>query len=193
MLLSIGAKLAESGLFNVYYVVAISYVTTQLDVAKSTVLVAVLIGCALECVTLPLFGALSDRIGRRRLYVFGALFQVVLAAPFFLLLGSTDPLLIGVAITLGLAVGHGAMYGPQCAFFAQLYPVAVRYTGLSLTQQVGATLGGGLSPLIATALLTAAGGAPWLVVAYMVVVALLSAVCALPLSAGERRRIETIG
>jgi MFS transporter, MHS family, shikimate and dehydroshikimate transport protein len=180
-ILSIGAKIAESGLFNVYYVVAISYVTTELHIPQTAVLTGVLIGCALECCTLPMFGALSDRIGRRPVYVAGALFQILLAVPFFLLLNTRQPVLITLAITLGLAVGHGCMYGPQC-----VYPVSVRYTGLSLTQQVGSTLGGGLSPLIATALLSVLGGIPWLVAGYAIGVAALSGLCAQALRSGER-------
>lgn len=65
---------------------------------------------------------------------------------------------MALAMTLGLAIGHGSMYGVQGALFSNLYPVNVRYTGLSMTQQIGATLGGGLSPMIGTALLAANGG-----------------------------------
>lgn len=184
---SIVAKIAESGLFNVYYVVALAYATTQLHIPETQVLIGVLVACALECLTLPLFGRLSDRIGRRRLYIAGAVFQLVLAVPFFLLVDTRNPVLVGLAMTLGLAVGHGAMYGAQAALFANLYPVSVRYTGLSVTQQFGATLGGGLSPLLGSALIAAAGGG-WIgVVGYMVAVAVLSSVCTVPLRRGDLR------
>ncbi|GAA3563597.1 MFS transporter [Amycolatopsis ultiminotia] len=185
VLLSIVAKIAESGLFNVYYVVALSYATTQLGMSKTPVLIGILIACALECLTLPFFGRLSDRIGRRKLYIGGALFQVVLAVPFFLLMDTRNPVLITVAMALGLAVGHGAMYGAQAALFANLYPVDVRYTGLSITQQFGATLGGGLSPLLGSALIVAGGGGWGWVVAYVVGVAVLSSLCTIPLRRGE--------
>jgi len=187
VVLSILAKLAESGLFNIYYVVAISYVTTELALPKTPVLLACLVACGVECLTLPLFGALSDRIGRRKVYIAGALFQVVLAAPFFLLLetGSFWGYVLGM--TLGLGVGHAAMYGAQGALFGNLYPVDIRYTGLSITQQVGATLGGGLSPLIGTALLAAAGGGWGWLVLYCVAVALVSSVAAVGLRSGESR------
>ncbi|MFD0665268.1 MFS transporter [Thermocatellispora tengchongensis] len=140
VVLSILAKIAESGLFNVYYVVAVAYVTTELDLPRGPVLLTVLIACLVECFTLPLFGALSDRVGRRRVYIAGAVFQAVLAVPFFLMVQTGDFALTTVAMVLGLAVGHGSMYGAQAALFANLYPVHVRYTGLSVTQQVGATL-----------------------------------------------------
>ncbi|MBZ6295616.1 MHS family MFS transporter [Streptomyces olivaceus] len=182
---SVLAKIAESGLFNIYYVVAITYVTTELDLAKGPVLLAVLIACAVECFTLPYFGALSDRIGRRKVYIFGAAFQAVLALPFFLLIETGQFWGYAVGMTLGLGVGHAAMYGAQGALFANLYPVNVRYTGLSVTQQIGATLGGGLSPLIGTALLSAAGGHWSWLIAYCVGVAVLSGLATTRLKAGE--------
>jgi MFS family permease len=88
-------------------------------------------------------------------------------------------------MSLGLAIGHGAMYGAQGALFSNLYPVNVRYTGLSLTQQLGATLGGGLSPTIGAALLAAAGGGWGWVAVYCVVVALISSIAATQLKRGE--------
>ncbi|WP_405467089.1 MHS family MFS transporter [Streptomyces jietaisiensis] len=185
VVLSVLAKIAESGLFNIYYVVAITYVTTELDLAKGPVLLAVLIACAVECVTLPWFGALSDRIGRRKVYIFGAAFQAVLALPFFLLMETGQFWGYTVGMPLGLGVGHAAMYGAQGALFSNLYPVNVRYTGLSVTQQIGATLGGGLSPLIGTALLSAAGGHWSWLIAYCVGVAVLSGLAATRLRAGE--------
>jgi MHS family shikimate/dehydroshikimate transporter-like MFS transporter len=192
VVMSVIAKIAESGLFNVYYVVAIAYVTTELGHSRGPALLAVLVACAVECLTLPLFGTLSDRIGRRRVYIGGALFQVVLAVPFFLMISTGSLPLMILATTLGLGIGHGAMYGAQAALFANLYPVAVRYTGLSVTQQVGATLGGGLAPLLGTALLAAGGGHwTWLVV-YAIGIAVLSSLAASRLTWGEARHAPSI-
>ncbi|MEV1177491.1 MFS transporter [Nonomuraea sp. NPDC049784] len=187
VVLSIFAKIAESGLFNVYYVVAIAYVTTELGLPRGPVLLAVLIACLAECFTLPLFGALSDRVGRRPVYIAGAVFQAVLAVPFFLMVQTGNFALTTIAMVLGLAIGHGSMYGAQAALFANLYPVQVRYTGLSVTQQVGATLGGGLAPLAGTALLAAAGGHWTWLVAYMIGVAVISSLAAGRLKQGEVR------
>ncbi len=85
-----------------------------------------------------------------------------------------------LAVALGLGLGHGSMYGVQGAFFSELFPARVRYSGLSLVQQIGPLLGGGLSPLIATALL-AAYGTPWPVAGYMAAIAIVSAICAVAL------------
>ncbi|MFF2729812.1 MFS transporter [Streptomyces sp. NPDC058008] len=185
VVLSVLAKIAESGLFNIYYVVAITYVTTELDLPKGPVLLAVLIACAVECLTLPFFGSLSDRVGRRKVYVAGALFQAVLALPFFLLMQTGHFWAYTLGMTLGLGIGHAAMYGAQGALFSNLYPVNVRYTGLSVTQQIGATLGGGLSPLIGTALLAVGDGHWSWLIAYCVGVAVVSGLAATRLRQGE--------
>jgi MFS family permease len=176
ILFGIGAKIAESGLFNIYAVFAITYCKTKLGLPSQTILNGVLVACALECLTLPLFGALSDRIGRRAVYVGGMLFQVALALVFFQLLNTSQTSLIWLAIALGLSIGHGSVYGAQGAYFSELFPARIRYSGLSLVQQIGPILGGGLSPLIATALL-AEYGTPTAVAGYMVAMALLSAAC----------------
>ncbi|MEV0616638.1 MFS transporter [Nonomuraea sp. NPDC050404] len=189
---SVIAKIAESGLFNVYYVVAIAYVTTELGQPREPVLLAVLVACAIECLTLPMFGALSDRVGRRAVYIGGAIFQLVLAVPFFLLVSTGSLPLMILGMTLGLAVGHGAMYGAQAALFGNLYPVGVRYTGLSVTQQIGATLGGGLAPLLGTALITAGDGHWTWVAVYAIAIAVLSSLAATRLKAGEAER-EPVG
>lgn len=186
VVLGIGAKIAESGLFNLYAVFAISYAVTNLGLSRTAALNAVLIGCAVECLTLPFFGWLSDRIGRVRIYVAGALFQALLAFVFFTY-SSSGIVSLTVAIVLGLAVGHGAMFGSQAAFFAELFPARIRYSGLSLVQQIGPILGGGLSPLIATWLLARHHGDTTMISFYMAGIAVLSALCALGLGRLTRR------
>ena len=178
VLLGIGAKIAESGLFNIYAVFVITYCVGKLGLPRQTILNGVLFACALECLTLPLFGYLSDRFGRRTIYVAGMVLQAGLAFPFFMMLNSGQTGMIYLAIALGLALGHGSVYGAQGALFAELFPARIRYSGLSLVQQIGPILGGGLSPLIATALL-AEYGSPSTVAVYMIAMAILSAVCAL--------------
>lgn len=176
ILFGIGAKIAESGLFNIYAVFVITYCVTELGLPQKTILNGVLIGCALECLTLPFFGTLSDRIGRRAVYVGGMIFQALLAYPFFLMVASGQTGLIWLAISLGLAIGHGSVYGAQGAYFSELFPARIRYSGLSLVQQIGPILGGGLSPLIATALLARYGGYGSVVV-FMAAIAVISAAC----------------
>jgi hypothetical protein len=98
------------------------------------------------------------------------------AFPFFWLLDTRQPVLIWLAVVLGLNLGHGAMYGPQASFFSELFGTRLRYTGASLGYQLSSVLAGGLSPLIATALLAWAGGSPWPIAVYLVGMALITLV-----------------
>ena len=147
--------------------------------STAEVLTAQTIANVVELVALPLFGLLSDHIGRRRIYYWGGALLGISAFPLFAAFGSGSwPLLL--AAMLFTYVAHGMMYGPMGAFLAELYSTGTRYTGASLGYQVAGALGGGFGPLIATSLLAAAGGAPnyvWVAV-FMLAVCLLSAVAA---------------
>ncbi|MDQ3912274.1 MAG: MHS family MFS transporter [Actinomycetota bacterium] len=157
VLLAMGMRLAENGTFYVLTVFVLSYVATGLGLSRDTGLYGVLIAATIGLLTTPFFGMLSDRLGRRRVYLFGALFSLVFAFPFFWLLNTGSTPLIWLAIILGVNLGHDAMYGPQAAFFSELFGTRVRYSGASLGYQLASVLAGGLSPLIATALLAGYG------------------------------------
>jgi metabolite-proton symporter len=153
VLLAMGMRIAENGTFYVLTVFVLSYVAGELALDRNVGLYGVLIAAAIGLLTTPLFGALSDKIGRRRVYLIGALFSLVFAFPFFWLVNTGIEPLIWLAIVLGVNIGHDAMYGPQAAFFSELFGTRVRYSGASLGYQLASVLAGGLSPLIATALL----------------------------------------
>ncbi len=174
VLLAMGMRFAENGTFYITTVFVLTYITTTLDLDKNTGLAGVIIASAIGLITIPFFGALSDRIGRRPVYLFGAVFSILFALPFFWLLNTGVTPLIWLAIILGFNVGHDAMYGPQAAFFSELFGTRVRYSGASLGYQLASVLAGGFAPLIAVALLAAYGyGA---VAAYMAAMALLTTV-----------------
>jgi metabolite-proton symporter len=153
VLQAMGMRIAENGAFYVFSVFVLTYVSQQLGLASSTAQTGILIGAGLGLVSLPLFGWLSDRIGRRPVYLFGAVFSLLFAFPFFWLMNTESTILIWLAIILSLVLGHDAMYGPQAAYFCELFSTRVRYSGASLGYQLASVLAGGLSPLIATALL----------------------------------------
>jgi len=174
VLLTMGARLSEGQIFNILAVFAITYATSQLDLTRSTVLYGVLIGAGVECLTLPAFGALADRVGRRPVYMGGAAFCALFAFPFFWLLDTENTILIWLALTLGLAIGHSAMWGPQASFFSEAFGTRVRYSGTSFVYQFSGIASSALTPLIATALLGWAGGSPWLVAVFVIVYAAVS-------------------
>jgi MFS family permease len=137
-------------------------------------LIAVLISSAIGLVSTPGWALLSDRIGRRPPYLFGALTSVVALALFFVAAGTGSAIAIVAAIVFGINVVHDSMYGPQAAWFAELFDTRVRYSGSSLGYSIGAVLSGGFSPLIAAALLAVGGGKPWLIVGYFAVLAAIT-------------------
>ena len=180
--LAMGARLAENAFFYVYTTFILAYATEQVHLARSTVLGGILLAAGIDLVTIPLFGRLSDRVGRRAVYLGGAAFSALFVVPFFLLVGTGRDALVWTALVAGVAVGHAAMYGPQASFFAELFGTRVRYSGASLGYQLASVLAGGLSPVIAAALLGWSHGAWWPVAAYMILLALvtLAAVSATP-------------
>lgn len=179
VLVAMGLRVAENGAFYIFSVFVLTYITQQLGLPRSVALTGVLIAAAAELFTVPLFGALSDKVGRRPVYLGGALFSLAFAFPFFWLMDTGSPVLIVTAIVVSLAIGHAAMYGPQAAFFSELFTTRVRYSGASLGYQLASVFAGGLSPFIATALLAWQGGDPWAVASYMALMALITVIAAL--------------
>ncbi len=120
------------------------------------------------------FAALSDRIGRRPVYMFGALAGVALAFPFFWLVSTKEWIWIALAFILARAVVTAAMFGPQAAYFAELFPPQRRFAGFAFARELGSLLAGGPAPFLATALVAWASGAWWPVAIYVIVLSLLT-------------------
>lgn len=134
-----------------YYILTVFSLTFLVDVSKesrSLALNALLIGAAVQFFAIPLFAALSDRIGRRPVYAFGAFGLAAWCFVMFGLLGSGDNASIISALVVGLVL-HGAMYGPQAAFITELFPTRIRYSGVSLAYQLTSIVAGSLAPIIA--------------------------------------------
>jgi MFS family permease len=174
IVLAMGMRFAENGTFYVFTVFVLSYGADELKLPKNVMLGGVILSAVIGLFSIPAFGALSDRVGRRPVYLFGALFTLLFAFPFFWLINSKSAILIWLAITLAVNVGHDAMYGPQAAYFSELFGTRVRYTGASLSYQLTSVFAGGFAPLIATALLASVGYDA--VAAYMSLMALITLV-----------------
>jgi metabolite-proton symporter len=151
VLIGAGLRLGE----NVsYYIITIFSITWMTEVAKLTraqALNAILIGSAVHLVAIPLLGLLSDRIGRRPVYAVGGFGLAAFGFAFFNMLAGGDFATMVAAITLALLL-HGAMYGPQAAFIAELFPTRIRYSGASIAYQLTSIVAGSLAPIIAIAL-----------------------------------------
>jgi metabolite-proton symporter len=152
LLVAIGARIGTDVAFYTFVLFILSYVTTTLGLPRTLGLTAVMVGSALQLVLIPLFGALSDRVGRRPVYLAGAVGAAVWVFAFFALLDTKQTALVILAAVGGL-VFHAMMYGPQAAFVTELFSTRLRYSGASLGYQVAGVLGGGLAPLISLALL----------------------------------------
>lgn len=156
VLIAMGARFAENVSYYVITAFILVYVVTGLGLSKSVGLNAVLIASAVHLIAIPIWGHLSDKFGRRSIYLVGAVGMGVWIFAFFALLNTKNPVLITLATTVGLVL-HGAMYGPQAAFFSELFGTRVRYSGASIGYQLASIAAGALAPLIATALLKAYG------------------------------------
>jgi metabolite-proton symporter len=156
VLVAMGARMAENVSYYILTAFILVYIVQALELPKSTGLNAVLIGSAIHFVTIPLWGALSDKVGRRAVYLFGATGMAVWGFAFFALLDTKSFPVMVLAVTVGLVL-HGAMYGPQAAFFSELFGTRVRYSGASIGYQLASIAAGAVAPLIAVALLDAWG------------------------------------
>jgi metabolite-proton symporter len=175
--LTIGGKLAEVTLYYTIAVFAISYAVGKLGFSRNDALGALMIAAACQIITIPLFGWLGDRIGTRRLYTFGSAFLALTAVPIFMAIGSGSYTYYVLATVMALAINYAMIFGPQSNLYAAQFPAEIRYSGISLGIQVAAALGGGLAPIIATALIARSGSIVSVGV-YIAVLGLISAACA---------------
>lgn len=158
--LTIGLYVSAGVPFYIVSVFVLSYGTGQLGMPRSMLLTGMLVAAVVEAATVPLFGLLSDRLGRRPVFLAGAAFTLLFAFPFFWLLGTGTTAGVVLAMLLALGVGHAAMYGPTAALYAELFGPRVRYTGTSVGYQLGGVVAG-FVPLVTGALVASAGGASW--------------------------------
>ena len=152
IVLSAGARFVEQAPFYLFTTFVITY-SLAIHVPKAVVLNGITIGAIVELFTIPLFGYLSDRAGRRMWYLIGCGLMAVFAFPYFTLLNTKSAVIITLGIVLSLALCHAWVYGPQAALIAERFGTRSRYSGASLGYQLAAPFAGGLAPIIALLLL----------------------------------------
>lgn len=173
LLRGIGLRYCENGSFYVYTTFILVYGTVHASWTRQEILLGVMIAAVVTLFTIPFFGWLSDRVGRRPVFLAGALASAVLAFPLFMGIDSGSTTLMWLASVGALAGGYAAMYGPEASFMSELFPTRVRYSGISVSAQFAGIIAGGIAPLIATALLTQAGHY-WPIAVYLIAMAAIS-------------------
>ncbi len=176
-LLALGARLADAATFNVINVFAISYAAHTLGLSGNVVLTGFMVSSAVQIVLIPVFGKLSDQIGRRPVYGAGAIICGIGVFGYFWALEQGSVPIVWTAIILMHAVGTGLMFSIQSAFFSELFGTSVRYSGISIGYQASGLIAGAPTPAIATGLAAWAGGASWPVSTYLLVLCVITLVC----------------
>jgi MFS transporter, MHS family, shikimate and dehydroshikimate transport protein len=186
-LLGLGARYIEGVTFNIFGVFVVGYLAGTLGLPRQTALAGVMIASAIMIIMLPIYGNLSDRIGRRRMFAVAGVLIGLLSFPSFWLMQTKEPLLVWLAIAIPFAIVYPAVYGPQAALFSELFDTRVRYTGISFVYQFSGIYASGLTPIIATALLPAGGNKPWLICLYVLIVSIISAASVLAMTEAHKR------
>ena len=171
VLVSAFVRMSEQAPFYLFITFVLTYGTQQLKLSRTSLLTDTLVAAAVALVGVPLFGHVSDLIGRRRMYAIGAVCVGLFAFPYFGLLDSRRGGLVLLAIVLSL-VFHAMQYGPQAALIAERFGTNVRYSGAGLGYQLASVIAGGPAPLVAAAILKHTGsstGISWYIVGGVVV------------------------
>ncbi len=174
VLIAIGAKVVETAPFYIFGTFVVSYATTNLEFSRTATLAAVMIATVITTVLIPFMGALSDRVGRKKMYVTGAIAMGLFAFPYFWMLQQGSVLLLVVATIIGLGVIWAPITAVLGTMFSEIFDAKVRYTGVTLGYQIGAAVAGGTAPLVATFLLATFDNSYVPVALYIILTAVIS-------------------
>jgi MFS transporter, MHS family, shikimate and dehydroshikimate transport protein len=176
LLRAIGMRFSENITFYMLITFTLSYGVDDLKIDKNVLLAAIVICATISCIVIPMWGALTDRVGRRPVFLWGAIGSVICALAYFPLLHTGSAAIIILTFILIMNVPHDAQYATEASYFSEMFPTRIRYSGISISAQVGGVFAGAFAPLIATALLGVSG--VWLVTVYFTAACAVSAVAA---------------
>lgn len=169
--LSLAGHQANGYVLSVF---SLSYMANTLGMSKSDGLMALMIAVIGNTIMTPFMGKLSDRFGSTVIFSFGAFFLFIFAFPLFWMLDTGSIFIAALGMTIAYSIGHGATSGAQGAFLANLFPTRYRYSGIALSRELNSIIFAGSTPMIATYLVGAAGGAPTYVIYYLMFSSLLT-------------------
>ena len=187
VLLTAGARLSENTCFYLFTAFIITYATAELGMEKGFILRCIMITAALEFFAIPIYGLLSDYWSRKGMFTLGCLIQILFAFPYFMLLDTRDPLIVGLAIIVSLLGAHAILISIVGSFFPELFGTRLRYTGASLGYQLTGPLGGGLAPVIAVSLMHAFPHQYWPIALYIILISAVSLACTYYLAETSRK------
>ncbi|GAB3388674.1 MFS transporter [Amycolatopsis echigonensis] len=191
ILLSAGLRFSEQMPFYLFTSYVLVYVVHRPEFSKTFVLNAVLVGAAAELLLIPLFSQLSDRIGRKQVYLTGAVLTGIIAFPYFTVLTHSGHAMIFLAVIVSL-VAHSMQYGPQAALIGESFPTHLRYGGAGLGYQLASVFAGGPAPLLATWLLHITG-TPYSISIYIVASVVVTVLCVIALPDRSKANIDDVG
>jgi MHS family shikimate/dehydroshikimate transporter-like MFS transporter len=184
---AIGLKLSEISYVSVAGVFAISYVTGKLALPRSLILNALLLSSIVALAAIPLFGWLSDKVGRKTMFYASCLFAMAFAFPMFWLFDTKNALIITLTVVAAITFGQIVGFGVGAPWYSELFAARLRYTGASLGFQIGAAISGGLTPFAAATFMAWTGGATWPISVYLIMLGLITLVATMvaPETAGK--------
>ncbi|SEI82540.1 metabolite-proton symporter [Bhargavaea ginsengi] len=153
VLIAVGAKVVETAPFYIFGTFVVSYATSNVGHTNSEVLNAVMVATIITTILIPIMGKLSDKVGRKPLYIWGAVGMILFAFPYFWMLHEGSNIMMFLATIIGLGIIWAPITAVLGTMFSEIFSAEVRYTGITLGYQIGAAVAGGTAPLIATALL----------------------------------------
>jgi MFS transporter, MHS family, shikimate and dehydroshikimate transport protein len=176
VLRAIGMRCSENITFYMLITFSLVYGEDTLGISRNTLLAAIVISATISCFVIPFYGGLTDRIGRRKVFLWGAIGSIACALAYFPLLQTGSTVIIIFAFILVMNTAHDSQYATEASYFSELFPTRIRYSGISISAQLGGVFAGAFAPLIATALLDVSG--IWLVTIYFTAMCSISAIAA---------------